>query len=221
MRLVMFDCDGTLVDSQYVIIECMQMAFKSRGLTPPVPNAVKRIVGLALTEAIYRLYPEGEAACITDLVSAYKECFGELRSKPDLNEHLFEDVVETLTYLEEQEYILGIATGKSRRGLLATLETHGLRKHFTTLQTVDDAPGKPNPGMLKQAMAETGVDKSETVFIGDTAFDMEMAMNAGTCAFGVSWGYHETTELYASGAHLVMDNMYELPPLVARWPKKN
>lgn len=221
MRLVMFDCDGTLVDSQHVIIECMRMAFQSRGLTPPMPNAVKHIVGLALEEAIHRLYPEGEQLDITDLVDAYKECFAELRSKPNLNEPLFEHVVETLIYLEKQEYILGIATGKSRRGLLATLETHDLRKYFTILQTTDDAPGKPNPGMLEQAMAETGADRSETVFIGDTVFDIEMALNAGTGAFGVSWGYHETDALHAAGAHLVMDKMYELPPLVARWPKKD
>ncbi len=220
MRLVMFDCDGTLVDSQHVITECMQMAFQSRGLAPPAPRDVRRIVGLALAEAIHRLYPAGDPASINDLVEAYKECFIDVRAKPDLNEPLYENVVEILTHLEEKGYVLGIATGKTKRGLLATLETHGLRKYFTTLQTVDDAPGKPHPGMLEQAMAETGADKEETVFIGDTVFDMEMAMNAGTGAFGVSWGYHEVAELHAAGAHLVMDKLVELPPLVARWPEK-
>ena len=220
MRLVIFDCDGTLVDSQHVIIECMRMAFQSRGLTPPLPYDVKRIVGLALAEAIHRLHPEGDSVLIANLVDSYKECFVELRAKPDLNEPLYEGVAEVLTCLEEQEYILGIATGKSRRGLLATLETHGLRKHFTTLQTTDDAPGKPHPGMLEQAMAETGTDKHESVFIGDTIFDMEMATNAGTGAFGVSWGYHEVAELRVAGAHLVMDKICELPPLLARWPGK-
>ena len=221
MRLIIFDCDGTLVDSQHVIVECMRTAFQACGLMPPLPDAVKRIVGLGLVEAIHRLYPEGDAGRITDLVESYKECFIELRAKADLNEPLFANVLEILTYLMEQNYILGIATGKSRRGLLATLETHGLRKYFTTLQTIDDAPSKPHPAMLEQAMAETGADKNETIFVGDTVFDIEMAINAGTGAFGVSWGYHETAELHAAGAHRVIDKMSELPTLIVQWPEKN
>ncbi|SVC85217.1 uncharacterized protein METZ01_LOCUS338071, partial [marine metagenome] len=139
------------------------------------------------------------------------ECFLELRGSPDLHEPLFADVVETLTLLEKTGYILGIATGKSRRGLSAILETHGLAKHFVTLQTADDAPSKPHPGMLERAMAETGMAKDETVLIGDTVFDMEMALNAGVGAFGVAWGYHDTAELKAAGAHLVLDNLCDLP----------
>jgi len=216
----MFDCDGTLVDSQHVIAECMQMAFQSQGLASPKIDSVRRIVGLSLTEAVHRLYPEGDPARIDELVKAYKERFAELRRKPDLNEPLFEGVVEILTYLKEQEYSLGIATGKSQRGLISTLETHGLRNYFSTLQTVDDAPGKPHPGMLERAIAETGVDKNETVFIGDTVFDMEMAKNAGIGALGVSWGYHEVEELHAAGAHLIMDSFDELPAIVTRWSGK-
>jgi phosphoglycolate phosphatase len=130
-------------------------------------------------------------------------------------------VDETLTLLQEAGYILGVATGKSRRGLLATLETHDLRKYFVTLQTADVAPGKPHPGMMQRAMAETGVEKDETVLIGDTVFDMEMARNAGTHAYGVSWGYHEVDELHAAGAHLVLDHLSELPPLLAQPRKEN
>lgn len=212
----MFDCDGTLVDSQYVIIDSMQAAFRARGLPAPAPDAVKRIVGLSLPEAIGELHGEGDTAMIENLVAAYKQCFVELRASPDLHEPLFAHVVETLTLLEAQGYLLGIATGKSRRGLAAVLETHGLAKHFTTLQTADDAPGKPHPGMLERAMAETGAEKDETVLIGDTVFDMEMALNAGTGAFGVSWGYHEAAELHAAGADLVLDQLSELPPLLER-----
>ncbi len=215
-RLIMFDCDGTLVDSQYVIIDSMEAAFQARGLPPPTPEAVRRIVGLSLPEAIGRLYPAGDTAAIESLVAAYRQCFLDVRAKSNLHEPLFADVVETLTLLEETGYVLGIATGKSRRGLLATLETHGLAKHFATLQTADDGPGKPHPGMLQRAMAETGVEKDETVLIGDTVFDMEMALNAGTGAFGVSWGYHDVAELHAAGAHLVLDHLCELPSMLER-----
>jgi len=210
-RLVMFDCDGTLVDSQYVIIDSMQATFRAHGMSPPAPDAVKRIVGLSLPQAIGQLHGEAGAATIESLVAAYKECFLELRASPDLHEPLFADVVETLTLLEETGYVLGIATGKSRHGLSAILETHGLAKHFVTLQTADDAPSKPHPGMLERAMAETGMAKDETVLIGDTVFDMEMALNAGAGAFGVAWGYHDTAELKAAGAHLVLDNLCDLP----------
>ena len=216
-RLVMFDCDGTLVDSQYVIIDSMQATFRAHGMPPPAPDAVKRIVGLSLPQAIGHLNGEADAATIESLVVGYKECFLELRASPDLHEPLFADVVETLTLLEETGYVLGIATGKSRRGLSAILETHGLAKHFVTLQTADDAPSKPHPGMLERAMAETGMAKDETVLIGDTVFDMEMALNAGAGAFGVAWGYHDTVELKAAGAHLVLDNLCDLPVVLKQW----
>ena len=219
MRLVMFDCDGTLVDSQYVITDSMQAAFKLRGLPPPSGEAVKRIVGLSLPEAIGRLHGESDTVLIDSLVAAYKEAFLDLRASKDLHEPLFADVEETLSELEEAGYILGVATGKTRRGLLATLETHGLGKYFITLQTADVAPGKPHPGMLQRAMAETGAAKGETVLIGDTVFDIEMAVNAGTCAYGVSWGYHEVDELHAAGADLVLDHLSELPPLLAQTQK--
>jgi len=210
----MFDCDGTLVDSQYVIIDSMQAAFRAHGVPPPAPDAVKRIVGLSLPQAISQLHGEADSATIENLVAAYKECFLELRASPDLHEPLFADVIETLTLLEETGYVLGIATGKSRRGLSAILETHGLAKHFVTLQTADDAPSKPHPGMLERALAETGMDKDETVVIGDTVFDIEMALNAGTGAFGVAWGYHDTVELKAAGAELVLERMCDLLPVL-------
>jgi phosphoglycolate phosphatase len=210
----MFDCDGTLVDSQYVIIDSMQAAFRAHGVPPPAPDAVKRIVGLSLPQAISQLHGEADSATIENLVAAYKECFLELRASPDLHEPLFADVIETLTLLEETGYVLGIATGKSRRGLSAILETHGLAKHFVTLQTADDAPSKPHPGMLERALAETGMDKDETVVIGDTVFDIEMALNAGTGAFGVAWGYHDTVELKAAGAELVLERMCDLVPVL-------
>ncbi len=217
----MFDCDGTLVDSQYVIIDSMRAAFQKSCLPPPSGEAVKGIVGLSLHEAIGRLHGEGDALLIDDLVAAYKEAFFDLRASKDLHEPLFDRARETLNELTAAGYLLGVATGKSRRGLLATLESHDLAKHFVTLQTADDAPGKPHPGMLEQAMAETGADKGETVLIGDTVFDIEMALNAGVGAFGVSWGYHAADQLHAAGAHSVLDHLSELAPLLAQPEKEN
>ncbi|MDA0231519.1 MAG: HAD-IA family hydrolase [Proteobacteria bacterium] len=219
-QLVMFDCDGTLVDSQYVIIDSMQAAFRAHGVAPPAPEAVKRIVGLSLPQAIGQLHGDADVTTIESLVAAYKECFLELRASPNLHEPLFADVVETLTLLEETGYVLGIATGKSRRGLSAILETHGLARHFATLQTADDAPSKPHPGMLERAMAETGMDKDETVLIGDTVYDIEMALNAGASAFGVAWGYHDVVELKAAGADLVLDQLVDLPPVLKQRRRK-
>lgn len=217
-RLVVFDCDGTLVDSQYVIIESMQGAFERHGLTLPTPEAVKRIIGLSLPEAISRLCDPNEAdktPAIDILVTAYKDAFTEVRASKKLHEPLYPHVIETLELLQQAGYLLGIATGKTQRGLLATLGSHGLTKYFVTLQTADVAPGKPHPGMMERAMAEAGAEKDDTVLIGDTVFDIKMARNAGTRAFGVSWGYHEVDELHAAGAHLVLDHLSELLPLLA------
>ena len=217
-RLVVFDCDGTLVDSQYVIIESMQGAFERHGLALPTPKAIKHIVGLSLPDAISRLYgpnEEDEKPSIDILASAYRDDFTKVRASKQIHEPLYPHVIETLELLQEAGYLLGIATGKSQCGLLETLGAHGLTKYFATLQTADIAPGKPHPGMMERAMAETGAEKDDTVLIGDTVFDIEMAHNAGTRAFGVSWGYHEVDKLHAAGAHLVLNHLSELLPLLA------
>ncbi len=108
--------------------------------------------------------------------------------------------------------LLGIATGKARRGLIGSLERHDLSGHFVTLKTADDGPGKPHPGILEGAMAEVGVGATETVMVGDTVFDIQMARNAQTRSLGVSWGYHEADELAAAGAARVIDSFEDLLP---------
>jgi phosphoglycolate phosphatase len=110
---------------------------------------------------------------------------------------------------------LAVATGKSRRGLDATLARHGLEGRFMALKTADDGPGKPNPHMLLDAMAETGVTPDSTVMIGDTVFDIEMASNAQVRSIGVSWGYHDPDELRAAGAAGVIDEFGELADMTA------
>ncbi len=213
-RLAVFDCDGTLVDSQHAIVAAMAAAWRVEGLEPPEARAVRRVVGLPLAEAIARLLPQGEAGDFERLSRQYKAAFSELRRRPDHEEPLYPGATEALDALDSRGYLLGIATGKSRRGLAATLERHALAGRFATLQTGDDGPGKPNPEMLLRAMAETGAGADDTVMIGDTSFDMLMARSAGAVAVGVSWGYHDSGELVDTGAQLVIESFEELPSVL-------
>jgi phosphoglycolate phosphatase len=204
-RLVVFDCDGTLVDSQHHIVDCMAAAFGEHGLAPPAAEAVRAVVGLSLAEAIGRLVPVGVAADLMRLTESYKRAFFALRQRPGMLEPLYDGVAATIEHLVEAGFLLGVATGKSRRGLDAVLAGHGLAHHFVTLQTVDSAPGKPDPTMLRQAIAEAGAAPETAVMIGDTTFDMEMAVRAGVPAIGVAWGYHPPDALQAAGAAIVVD----------------
>ena len=212
-RLVVFDFDGTLVDSQGAIVQAMEQAFLTQDLPPPEPAAVRHVVGLKLEPAIARLLPEDAGwETAQRVAAAYREAFFALRSQPDFHEPLFPGVHETLARLNRPEVCLGIATGKNRRGLLLSFERHGLAGYFVTLQTADDGPGKPHPELVRRAMAETGTERHETVLVGDTTYDMEMARNAGVAGIGVAWGYHESKELIASGAARVIESFHELHP---------
>ncbi|NQV20979.1 MAG: HAD-IA family hydrolase [Rhodospirillales bacterium] len=216
IRLVVFDCDGTLVDSQHNICAAMGAAFRDTGREAPTDDAIRRIVGLSLDEAVTALSPgitESENHVIR---MSYKENFMLFRKSPEYSEPLYPGIAEILRELDGQGFLLGVATGKTQRGLAATLEHHNLKSTFVTLQTADDAPGKPHPGMLEQAMAAVGADRSDTVLIGDTVFDMAMAKNAGTSGIGVSWGYHETGELVDAGAHEIVEECGQLFPAVHR-----
>lgn len=203
--LAVFDCDGTLVDSQHNIVAAMSEAWQSFGLEPVTGSAVRRVVGLPLVDAIAVLFPEGERSDHIALSDLYKDAFRALRQKSAHNEPLYPGAVEALENLEAAGVLLGVATGKSRRGLVETLERHGLARRFAVLKTADDAPGKPNPDMLLAAMDETGASPLTTVMIGDTVFDVEMAVNARASAIGVSWGYHDPAELVSAGAVAIVE----------------
>jgi phosphoglycolate phosphatase len=211
-RLVVFDCDGTIVDSQHLIAAAMAETFSAAGMTPPSTASVRRVVGLSLERAIAHLLPEDRVAEAERLADAYKHVFQRLRADPATpQDPLFPLAGETLRELAAADYLLGVATGKSRRGLKVTLERHGLAELFAIVQTADDAPSKPDPTMLRQAMTEAGMAANETIVIGDTVFDMMMAANAGVRALGVAWGYHEPAELATAGALAVLDSFAELP----------
>ena len=204
LRLALFDCDGTLVDSQHAIVDSMAEAWRAHGLGEPDPHAVRRVVGLSLVQAVAALLPGQDAGRHAAVAEAYKDAFAARRRSGVLEEPLFPGIAGTLDALEAAGVLLGVATGKSRRGLLAVLERHGLTHRFVTLQTADVGPGKPHPEMVFRALAETGVGAADTVMIGDTTFDIQMARNARVASVGVSWGYHEVPELQAAGADRIV-----------------
>lgn len=214
LRLIMFDFDGTLVDSQWGITRVMGEAFAEAGLAAPGAERVRRVVGLQLEAAIARLLPperrnEGDGV-VARLAAAYRAAFFRLHSQPDFYEPLMSGTKNVLEDLDHPQVLLGIATGKGRRALAASLARHGIDRHFVTLKTADDGPGKPHPQILLDAMAEFGVAPADTLMVGDTTFDMEMAVNAGARALGVAWGYHETPDLLAAGAERVLEDFADL-----------
>ncbi len=214
IRLAVFDCDGTLIDSQHNICTAMADAFARSGLAPPTRTRILRIVGLSLVEAMQSLLPDADAQQHALLADAYKQAFWRLRDNGLAAEPLYDGIVETIDRLARDGWLLGVATGKSDRGLALCLESHGLTDRFVTLQTADRHPSKPHPAMLDAAMAEAGVAPAQTVMIGDTAYDVAMARTAGARAVGVAWGYHRVGDLHAAGAHAVAIHPRELPLLM-------
>ena len=214
-RLVVFDLDGTLVDSEAHIVDAMQSAFEQHDLPGPGRQAVRQVVGLSLTAAIERLAPRQSAPVRAQLGEAYRRNFLASRT-PDNHEPLFPGVVETLDSLGRAGYLLGIATGKSMQGLRAVLASHRLADRFVTLQTPDHGPGKPHPDMLNRAMDEAGVSPGDTVVVGDTSYDMTMSASAGVAAIGVSWGYHAVEDLLEAGAARIIDRFDQLEVAVVQ-----
>ena len=202
-RLAVFDCDGTLVDGQAEVCRAMDAAFRACALPAPDHHAVRRIVGLSLPQAMRLLAPAGGAGLHQELDRSYREAFRAAREAGQLVEPLYDGIAALLDRLDAAGWLLGVATGKSRRGLEHCLATHGLTGRFVTLQTADTHPSKPHPAMLEAALAEAGVSAAAAVMIGDTGYDVAMAQAAGVRAIGVDWGYHSADELHAAGAQAV------------------
>lgn len=212
LRLVLFDVDGTLADSQSAITGAMAASFEAVDLPHPPREAILSIVGLSLPQAMARLAPEADARLQGALVEGYKEAYKTARERAGAGHSpLFPGAADTLAALNAvPEYLLGVATGKSQRGLDALIAAHGL-DCFVTRQVADHHPSKPHPSMILTALAETGVAPEHAVMIGDTSFDMDMGRAAGVTTIAVDWGYHPAEQLNAD--HRISD-FAELAPLL-------
>ena len=204
-RLAIFDCDGTLVDSGATIHRALSAAFGQNGLELPPPELSRKIIGLSLTEAMAALLPAEPAERHAAIAEDYKRAFWTLRAAGEVEEPLFDGVLELLDTLENDGWLLAVATGKSDRGLKHCLEGHDIHARFVSLQTADRHPSKPHPSMVEQALADAGAAAETSIVIGDTSFDMAMAVNAGARGIGAGWGYHDAEELLEAGAVAVAD----------------
>lgn len=216
LRLIVFDVDGTLVDSQADIVASMGAAFDAVGLATPSRAEILGIVGLSLDVAIPRLIPGKSDKTYGSMIETYKSAYQRLRaSQPaDQSSPLYAGMRDVLNGLQAvPEFLLGVATGKSRRGLDALLAGHGLERMFLTQQVADHHPSKPHPAMLLAALAETGIGAENAVMIGDTEFDMSMARAAGMRAIAVGWGYHPADRL--AGADALVQRVADLPGAIA------
>lgn len=213
-KLAIFDCDGTLVDSGATIRAALEQAFEAHGVECPPLDVTRKVIGLSLMESMARLAPDGDHTALTQ---SYKEAFFAMRGEGRVEEPLFDGIAGLLDRLDAEGWLLGVATGKSDRGLRHCLESHGLGGRFVTLQTADRNPSKPHPAMALAAMAEAGTEPHRTIFVGDTGWDMGCARNAGVGAIGAGWGYHEIDELKAEGAHGVAVAPGEVIALAENW----
>lgn len=214
MDLIIFDLDGTLINSEAILLAAQVETFGRHGLVHPGREAGLGVVGLTLNVALMRLAGLDQPDEI--LTETYREVFGAMRRQAEtdaaLDEPLFAGVAETLALLARRQGLsLGIATGKSRRGADYIIERHGWQGLFATIQTADDAPSKPHPGMILRAMAETGAAPERTAMVGDSSFDIEMAVAAGVAPVAVSWGFQPVGSLVALGARHVLDDFAALP----------
>jgi phosphoglycolate phosphatase len=214
-EVLVFDCDGTLVDSGAMIVAAMADAFDGSGLPAPPDAAVRQVIGLSLDEAVRGLVPDLAPDLQAALARRYRTAFAALRADARYDEPLFPGLGELLAELDAGGRRLAIATGKSRRGVDHVLVKHGLERCFVSVQTADDNPSKPHPEMLKRAVAEAGGRLEEACMIGDTSFDMEMARLAGVAAIGVGWGHHDPAHLTAAGARAVAADASGLRGLLA------
>lgn len=208
-KLIVFDWDGTLMDSEIKIVTCIQAAFADVGAPPPSREAARNIIGLGLYEAMAELWPEAGEVQRTRVVERYRHHFLDANQTPST---LFPCARELVDWLAECGYLLAVATGKSRRGLSDALEATGLGERFHATRCADETFSKPHPEMLLQVMGELGVQGCDTLMVGDTEYDMQMAQNAGASALAVCYGVHEKDRLLAQRPLDCLEKLCDMRP---------
>ncbi len=212
-KLLVFDWDGTVMDSLATIVACAQESLSDVGLEPRAAAEIRRVIGLGLRETFAELYPDVSLAVRQRMVERYRHHWlTTYHAKPVS----IVGAAEALATLAERDYLLAIATGKGRRGLERDLEATGLRHFFAASRTVDEAPSKPNPQMLLDVIEELGVPHRDTLMIGDTTYDLLMAREAQSGALGVLTGSHSRETLMDCGALTCLDSVGQLPEWLSR-----
>jgi len=211
--MIVFDWDGTLMNSEARIVTCIQAAATHAGLPVPTPEAARDIIGLGLRQAIERLFPGADDGLLNRLVEGYRAHFLGNDVAPSV---LFDGVQRVLDELTRQGVLLAVATGKSRRGLDKELEETALGDYFSVTRCADETFSKPHPQMLLEVMEVAGMEPTRTLMIGDTEYDMQMARSAGTAGLGVSYGVHAPDRLLAAGALGCLDAIIDLPGWLGR-----
>jgi phosphoglycolate phosphatase len=209
--LLVFDWDGTLMDSAATIVSSIQNACRDLDLPVPSDAASRHVIGLGLQEAMEMLLPERDQQDYQRLVERYRHYYlGQDQRIP-----LFEGVAQAIADLHAAGFLLAVATGKSRRGLDRALEHSRLGGYFHSTRCADECHSKPHPCMIEQIMDELGVPPSRTVMIGDTSHDLQMAINAGVDALGAGYGAHPKTHLEALSPLICADSFIELNEWIA------
>lgn len=214
-KLFLFDCDGTILDSVGIIHDAMVRTLGEAGYDLPSQIQTQSIIGLSLDLAIARLLKRDVDGEIEKMSVRYKQHFQMLYNRPGFSQSLFDGMGELVEfYARAQNVDLGIVTGKSRRGMDMFFDKHGFRESFRSIRTADDCPSKPHPAMVLECCAELGFLSSNTIVIGDSVFDMQMAKSAGAQAIGVAWGYNDVVMLRDAGADEIATDAAHLKQLL-------
>lgn len=211
MKLILFDVDGTLIDSQAIIHESMRQTFVQFGYEEPHLTSTKSIIGLTLDRAIATILGRDVDSEVIAMTAEYKEAYLSLAQMEHMQSMPFHGIPGLINQLSQRnDILLGVVTGKSRRGVQKLMQDTHFAGKFTVSRCADDCPSKPHPAMVRECCEETGISPINTLVIGDTGFDMEMARAAGANAIGVSWGYHPVERIFSAGAHKVVHNVSAL-----------
>ncbi len=217
-RLLIFDWDGTLADSEHRIIEAVSLALSELDLPQRTPEEIRNVIGLGMQECLELLFPEVEPERHAGFVNTYRKHFTR---RNDSAVALFAGAKEVLSALSSSGYTIAVATGKSRRGLDRELKESGLDAVVRASRCADESPSKPHPKMLEDVLEMTFTSPEDALMIGDTTYDMQMARDAGVDRVGVSYGAHDVARLLEFGPLEIVDSLRSLQLwLSSRPPRK-